>query len=419
MADFLDLLRSNRNYRCTWMGQVVSEIGDYFNNIAVFSLVMQTSGSGLVVSGVMLARAIPAVLAGPIAGVVLDRFDRKQIMIASDLIRAVVAIAFVATIHEPRPWLLYVLSGILMFASPFFTSGRAAILPTIASPKELHTANSLTQTTQWATLTAGTVLAGWSADRLGYAWAFAINSLSFVFSAAAIWLLEPGKTGFRAQRKGGAAAQVVRPWHEYREGLQYIRSTPLILGIGLLSVGWAAGGGAAQILFTLFGEQVFRRGAAGIGEIWGMAGVGLLIGGALGHVLGRRVGYKGYKRTVTASYLSHGGTYILFSLAGPYWLALVTICLSRVGMAVCSVLNYSQLLKHTPDEFRGRVFATMESLRWGTMIVSMAAAGICSQYYSARAIGVVAGLLGTVTAVCWALADSAGKLPEPEAVVTR
>ena len=80
MADLVDLLRSNRNYRCTWLGQVVSEIGDYFNNIAVFSLVMQTSGSGLVVSGVMLARAIPAVLAGPIAGVVLDRFDRKRII---------------------------------------------------------------------------------------------------------------------------------------------------------------------------------------------------------------------------------------------------------------------------------------------------------------------------------------------------
>src|ERR1700693_1499207 len=99
MSDFTDLLRRNRNYRCTWLGQIVSETGDYFNNIAVFSLVMQTSGSGLVVSGVMLARAIPAVLAGPIARVALDRFDRKKIMIASDLIRAVVALAFIATIH--------------------------------------------------------------------------------------------------------------------------------------------------------------------------------------------------------------------------------------------------------------------------------------------------------------------------------
>ena len=82
-------------------------------------------------------------------------------------------------------------------------------------------------------------------------------------------------------------------------------------------------------------------------------------------------------------------------------------------MAVCSVLNYSQLLKHTPDELRGRVFSTMESLRWGTMIGSMAVAGICSQYYSPRAIGVVAGLLGCATAACWAWANQMGWLPEP------
>src|SRR5215470_17719464 len=107
------------------MGQVVSEIGDYFNNIAVFALVMEKSGSGLVVSGVMLSRAIPAVLAGPVAGVTLDRLDRKAIMVASDLVRAAVAAAFLLTIHQPRPVLLYVLSAVLMFASPFFTSGRA------------------------------------------------------------------------------------------------------------------------------------------------------------------------------------------------------------------------------------------------------------------------------------------------------
>src|SRR6185369_2861996 len=147
MTSLLALLRQNHNYRNTWLGQVVSETGDYFNNIAVFALVMEKSGSGMVVSGVMLARAIPAVLAGPVAGVVLDRFDRRRVMIASDLVRAVVAAAFIWTVHESRPWLLYVLSAGLMFASPFFTSGRSAILPTIASPQELHTANSLTQTT--------------------------------------------------------------------------------------------------------------------------------------------------------------------------------------------------------------------------------------------------------------------------------
>jgi predicted MFS family arabinose efflux permease len=413
MADFLELLKRNRNYRYTWLGQVVSETGDYFNNIAVFGLVMETTGSGLVVSGVMLSRAIPAVMAGPIAGVILDRFDRKRIMIASDLVRAVVALGFILTIRHHQSWLLYLLSGLLMFASPFFTSGRTAILPSIASKEELHAANSLTQTTQWATLTAGTLLAGLSAARFGYQWAFIINSLSFLFSALAISMLRGGGRGFRAQRSALTEADVMRPWREYVDGLRYMRSVPLIFGIGMISVGWAAGGGAAQILFALFGEQVFRRGPEGIGTIWGFAGVGLLLGGAIGHIAGRRVGFRGYKRTVTISYLSHGSTYIVFSLMQHYGAALLFVMLSRVGMAVTSVLNYSQLLRHTPDQFRGRVFATMESLRWSTMMLSLAAAGIASQYFSPRAIGVVAGLLGCITAAAWAWADWRGWLPEP------
>ena len=408
MTTLLALLRQNRNYRYTWLGQVVSEIGDYFNNIAVFALVMEKSGSGLVVSGVMLSRAIPAVLAGPFAGVFLDRFDRRRIMIASDLIRAVVALAFILTIRQPRPWLLYLLSAALMFVSPFFSSGRAAILPTIANPDELHTANSLTQTTQWATLTAGTLGAGVCVARLGYRGAFLLNSLSFVFSAWAIGRIAvPG--GFRAS----GAGHTVRPWRDYRAGLAYMRSVPLMMGIALISAGWAMGGGAAQILFALFGEQVFHRGASGIGSIWGFAGIGLLLGGATGHLAGRRVSFAGYKRAVTISYLVHGAAYMLFSQVESYAAALLLMMLSRVGMAVTSVLNNSQLLRHTPDQFRGRVFATMETLRSSVMIVSMAAASIASQYAGPRTIGLAAGALGTVTAVAWAWCDASGRLPEP------
>ena len=183
MNAFVSLLGGNRNYRYTWAGQVVSEIGDHFNNVAVFSLALATSRSGLVVSGIMLSRAIPAVLAGPFAGVLLDRVDRKRVMIASDLVRAVVAAGFILTIRHPDPWLLYLLSGLLMFASPFFTSGRASILPSIASREELHTANSLTQTTQWTTLTLGAFLGGAAVMQFGYQWAFFLNALSFLFSA--------------------------------------------------------------------------------------------------------------------------------------------------------------------------------------------------------------------------------------------
>jgi MFS family permease len=412
MVSFQTLLRTNPNYRYTWIGQVVSEIGDHFNNIAVFSLALANTRSGLVVSGVMLSRAIPAVLAGPIAGVVLDRLDRKRIMMASDLIRAVVALGFIFTVGQPT-WLLYVLSGLLMFASPFFTSGRSSILPSIASKEELHAANSLTQTTQWTTLTIGTFLAGASVTQFGYTWAFAGNSLSFLISAWCISRLRLNGGGFRARREALTEAEVVRPWHEYTEGLRYMRSTPLIFAIALIGVGWATGGGAAQILFSIFGEIVFNRGPEGIGVIWGSAGIGLLLGGGFAYWLGQRVSFEGYKRTIVVCYIIHGGSYVVFSQMRNFYWALVFIALSRCAVAVSSVLNVNQVLTHVSDEFRGRVFATIESMVWSTMMISMMLAGIASQYYDPRLIGAVAGVLSSTTAFFWGWAHWTNRLPEP------
>jgi len=413
MNAFVRLLRDNRNYRFTWMGQVVSEIGDHFNNIAVFSLAVATTRSGLVVSGVLLARAIPAVLAGPLAGVTLDRFDRKRIMIASDLVRAVVAMAFILTVKGHSTGLLYGLSALLMLASPFFTSGRSSILPSLATSEELHTANSLTQTTQWTTLAVGAFLGGTSVMQFGYRWAFFGNSLSFVFSALCISrLFLPGR-GFRPPRRALTETDVVRPWHEYAEGLRYMRSVPLILGLAMVNVGWATGGGAAQILFTVFGEMVFNRGPAGLGLIWGCAGVGLLCGGALAHSAGRRLSFVNYKRAVVVCYIVHGGSYILFSQMRSFYGALVFIALSRAGVGFSSVMNMSQLLRHVPNNFRGRVFATMESTTWSVMMISMLGAGVASQYWDPRTIGTIAGALSSTTAIFWAWANVTGRLPEP------
>ncbi len=414
MAGFVDLLRRNRNYRHMWTGQVVSEVGDHFNNIAVFSLALTNTGSGLVVAGVMLSRAIPMVLAGPLAGVVLDRLDRKRVMIASDLVRAFVALGFIGTVYYRSSWLLFVLSGLLMFASPFFTSGRASILPTIASREELHSANTLTQTTQWSTLVVGAFLGAITTSQRNFEWAFVLNAFSFLFSAWAVSRLKVPGGSFRAERKALTEAEVVRPWHEYAEGLRYMRATPLIFGIAMVSVGWATGGGAAQILFSLFGEIVFRRGPAGIGIIWGCAGIGLLIGGAIGHWLGPRLSFDGYKRTIAICYILHGGTYVLFSVMQQFWAALLFIALSRAAVAVSSVLNFTKLLRYVPDQFRGRVFATYESLTWAMMMISLAGAGIASELVSPRIIGVWSGILSSSTALIWGYLNWTGRLPHPD-----
>lgn len=413
MREFLLLLRRNRNYRYTWIGQVVSEIGDNFNNIAVFDLAIKLTGSGLVVTGIMLARAIPAVTVGPLAGVLLDRFNRQRIMISSDLVRAVVALGFILALSGHRPWTLYVFSALLMTASPFFTAGRSAILPTITTETELHTANSLTQTTQWSTLTVGTFL-GATVIAIGYKWAFVFNALSFVFSAWAIGNLRaPKGLSFRAERRSLTEVEVVRPWHEYREGLRYMRSVPLVLAIALLAVGWATGGGAAQILFTLFGEQVFKAGAAGIGVIWGCAGVGLLLGGVIGNTLGKKLSFRKYKVAVLINYIVHGGAYVLFSRMPTLGLALIFIALSRLAIAINSVMNYSYLLRTVENQYRGRVFATIEALTWSMMMMSMMGAGIASTHYGPRTIGTVAGILSSTTAIFWGWANWSGRLPHP------
>lgn len=412
MSEFLGLLRGNRNYRFTWSGQVVSEVGDHYNNVAVFALALANTGSGLVVAGILISRAICAVLAGPIAGVLLDRMDRKRIMIISDLVRAAMAILFIFGIPQGRTWLLYVLSGLLMFASPFFSSGRASILPTIATKHELHSANSLTQLTQWTTLTLGSFLGGTSVTQFGYKLAFLFNAFSFLFSALCISRLH-ADTGFRADRSDVAGDTVVRPWHEYTEGLRYMKASPLILGIGLVAVGWATGGGAAQILFSVFGEVVFHRGPNGIGIIWGSAGIGLILGALIAHKIGKTISFDNYKRMISISYVIHGGSYVLFSQAKTFGWALFFIGLSRAAVGVSSVLNVTQQLRHVSDEFRGRVFATIESWNWMTMMLSMAIAGLASTHVSPRVIGAWSGVFSSSTAIFWAWANWTGRLPEP------
>jgi hypothetical protein len=329
------------------------------------------------------------------------------------VLRAVVAALFILTIGRRDTWLLYLLSGLLMLASPFFTAGRSAILPSIATREELHTANSLTQTTGWTTLTLGTLLGGASVAQLGYHWAFFANAMSFVISAICISRLFLAGRGFVPARGARASAHSVRPWHEYKEGLRYMRSVPLILGLLLINVGWATGGGAAQILFSVFGEIVFNRGPAGLGIVWGFAGIGLLIGGAVAYTIGPRLGFANYKRTIAICYVVHGGSYILFSQAQNFHAALVWIALSRAGVGVSSVLNMSQLLRIVPDGLRGRVFATMDSIQWSVMMMSMLAAGVASQYYDPRTIGAIAGALSSSTALFWGWAHFSGRLPEP------
>ena len=407
------LLRRNRNYRYAWMSQFLSECADNFNMLTVFSLALEFTGSGMVIGNLMLARAIPMILAGPLAGIALDRWPRKSVLMGSNLARAAVALCFVAAASEERTWLLYPLSSALMFAAPFFTSGRTAILPSITDHDELHTANSLTQLTSFGAVTIGMFFGGFVISALGYKAAFVANA--FLLAASA-WLVSRVRVPKEKEPPAPRAlneTDVARPWRDYREGLRYLASTPLMLGIALVHMGWATGGGSAQVLFALFGGQVFERGPGGIGLLWGAAGLGLLAGGILTHMFGRHISFERYKKTIIICHLLHGVSYMLFSQAPNLWTALIFVALSRVGLAVSQILNQTQLLIHVGDAYRGRVFSTIETLTWAMVMFSVTAAGVASETVDPRIIGLCAGFVSSLTAVGWGWANHKGRLPEP------
>jgi hypothetical protein len=137
------------------------------------------------------------------------------------------------------------------------------------------------------------------------------------------------------------------------------------------------------------------------------------MGGFVGHILGRRLSYGRYLHAVWINYLIHGLSYTLFSL-GNLVAAVVFITLSRLAMGTNNILNRTMLLTHVPDHYLGRVFTTIDGLLNATMLASLTLASIATVRYPIRTVGVVAGLLSASTAIFWAWAVFARKLPEPQ-----
>lgn len=420
MASSPQILRTNADYRHLWYAQLVSEMGDWFNQVAVFTLALYYTRSALAITFILIAQTIPSTLIGPVAGVVLDRVNRKHALIVSDAVRAVVALGPIFVTSPQRVWWLYALTFLLASASPFFNAGRLALIPSITEANEILSANAITQATHSATLGIGSALAGLLIAPLGFRNAFLLNSISFSGSA---WFIsrirfQPRKATGKDEEKGVPAAAVPARregvWNEYREGLRYISREPLLIGILLLGVGWATGGGAMQVLFSIFGDLIFHRGAFGIGVLYGAAGIGLAVAAAVANRFGNRLSFPAYKRLLTLCYLCYGSLYVAFSQMRSFWTAVLLIGLSRYFIGTSSVLNLSRLMRIIPDEFRGRVFATNETMTLTTMLLSMLLAGSLASLYGARVVALGAGTLSGLTGIWWGIANWRGKLREPD-----
>src|ERR1043165_68224 len=265
---YTQLLRRNRFFRRLWVGQVISELGNWFNFIAALGLVRLVSHAAPEVTTIVLiTRLVPFTLFAPLAGAFVDRWSRRTVMIATDLFRVVVALGLLL-VHRPEDlWIAYLCTGALSFFGTFFEAAKNAAVPNITGERDLLAGNALMFSSRFLLMSIGAALGGWTAAHVGYQAAFIINALSFFASAYSVWLVPEEETRGRATEKSAEQPRRLDrgDWSDMREGWTYIVThapVATILGINIL---WAVGGGANTLIADRLGALVFS-GANGISD---------------------------------------------------------------------------------------------------------------------------------------------------------
>src|SRR5215210_5415674 len=307
---YFGLLRVNRDFRMLWLGQVVSQLGDWFDTIALFTLVLRLTGSGKAVGLVLVARFLPSVVLGPLSGVLADRFNRRHIMIASDASRALVVLGFLFVRSPEQVWLVYLLTVLQLAFSAFFEPARSAALPSLVAARDLVTANSLSSVTWSAMLTLGAAVGGPVTGWFGTDAAFVTDSLTYLLSAVLVWRMRLPPRPAREKRRLtlGKALGLT----DTAEGLRYVRGRPRVLATLLVKPAWGLGGGILTLL-PVFGEKVFPvagSAAAGMSVLYFARGIGT----AVGPVLVRR--FYGetrgqMRRAIGISFVVAGAFYVM------------------------------------------------------------------------------------------------------------
>ena len=396
------LLRQNRSFRLLWLGQVVSQLGDWFDTLALFTLVLKLTGSGRAIGLVLVARFLPVVVMGPLSGVVADRFSRRTIMIVSDVARAVVVLGFLVVRRPEHIWLVYVLTVLQLSFSAFFEPAKTAAIPSLVRPRELVIANSITSITWSVMLTLGAALGGVITDWFGTDAAFVIDSLTYLASAALVVSVRLPKRPARPKTRltVGKALGIT----DTLEGLRYVWARPRVFAALLVKPAWGLGGGILTLL-PVFGEKVFpvgRTAAAGTAVLYAARGIGT----AVGPVLARAFTGES-RRRMTASigfaFMLGGVFYAGFGLAHNYALAVVMLFVAHIGGSIQWVFSTVLLQAAVEDSFRGRVFAAELALLTLTLAASNYVTGeLLDRFHiSPRAVTVGIGVLFLLPGALW------------------
>ncbi|MEM8860484.1 MAG: MFS transporter [Chloroflexota bacterium] len=414
---YIELLRSNKDFRWLWGGQVVSLLGDWFNLIASAALLAQLTDSGLAIGGLFVIRMLAPFFAAPFAGVIADRFNRKRILIVTDVIRFVAVLGFLFIQRPEQVWLLYVLTGIQLGTGGFFFPTKNAILPDIVKPNEIGTANTISSVT-WSTMLAiGAALGGLVAGFWGIRPAFIIDALTFIVSA--LFILQ---VRYTPETTTTAPSTTVSPLHQalqqYMEGINYLRERKDQLVIATLKgTNAMIISSGFQIVQVKLSESVFVLGEGGgisLGLFFGVAGIGT----GLGPVVARWItgdNDRPMRWGIAVAWLISGtGMWIVSTLAS-FPIALLGTLFRGIGGGIVWVFSTQLLLQLVPGEVRGRIFATEYMIF--TLLSAIGAAVIGWVLDSPLDISIIMRVMGSLTlipAVLWALWIASSNLAQKE-----
>jgi MFS family permease len=412
LASYARLLRSNRNFRRLWLAQIVSEIGDWFYTLSIYTLLLQLTGNAGSVALALMLQVLPQTFVGPTAGVVNDRLKRKHVMIAADLVRFRVVLVMLLVRSRSMVWLVYPLLVAETTMTAFFEPARSSVIPNITVESEVLVANTLTATTWSVNLMIGAAVGGVVAAFYGRDTVLVLNALSFLTSAFLV-------SGMRFAEPHAEAAAPLRPrdlvdFSPVIEGIRYIRNHPTLFPAVFAKAGELMVG-PSWVIFTVMGAREFAVHGRGINAAGGaMLGMSILIGGrGLGALVGplvsaRWAGQSDHRLRfgILFGYITIAFGYGLLGVSRSVWMAAACAMLAHAGGSTVWVFSTTLLQVHTDDRFRGRVFAADLGLGSLTFAVTAYLAGhFLDAGISARTVATSTGVLMLVPAaiLTWAL----------------
>jgi MFS family permease len=415
---YKQLLVGNRNFRNLWLGQVVSELGNWFNFIAGLGLVRVVSGASPEVATILLLmRTAPFSICALFAGALILRWSRKTVLLATDLLRAVVALGFLL-IHRPEDlWIAYVCTALLSILTAFFEAAKNAAMPNVTGEDGLLAGNALLFSSRFLLMSLGAALGGWASAVFGYNIAFVINALSFVVSAYSIWLVPVAAMHEPVMDLSLEAveAAVSSVFADMKEGWVFIRRQPLVLTIIAMNTIWAIGGGAVNIVAERLGGVYFagRDGIsadAAVAVLYTASGAGLFIGMMIAHQTDEFVRRRNLLIPFIGWFLVLQG--VLYAVAGQMpniWLVAAVMLASRVLLGVEYAVQETILIKAIPDNLRGRVMTTDRAAEISVFSLSSVAAGWSLNAISPPTLTVFSGLISGISGIFWLIRAKRGR----------